>query len=140
MTVPAGYYDQSYPPSLWAGPASAARRTAAQTPAPAPAGVGAGPGGDDAAGLPSGLTVTAGTPGAYDPPQRPAERPRNLAELRERARPADAAPWPAGAYVTIGESGKRAHWTGGEWRGGESPGYGQAAGMGEWPPQQQPLP
>jgi hypothetical protein len=128
MTDP-GYYDTSYPPSLWAPPppepvqAAAPQRAAAQT--------GEGDAPRTAAGSPSPgatvgtspLTVAAGAPGTYDPPVRPADRPSNLTELRERAQPADRSPWPEHAYVLVGESGKRAHWTGSEWRSGESPGY-----------------
>jgi hypothetical protein len=43
-----------------------------------------------------------------------------VTELRERAKPATRDPWPAGAYVLVGTSGKRAHWDGDDWHGGES--------------------
>jgi hypothetical protein len=136
MTDP-GYYDQSYPPSLWAPaePVLAGARAAEDTPPPAetPAPPGGGDAPRTAAGSPppdeavtagtSPLTVAAGAPGTYDPPQTPAQRPRNVTELRERARPADRAPWPEHAYVLVGESGKRAHWDGSDWRSGDSPGY-----------------
>jgi hypothetical protein len=159
VTVPEGYYDQSYPPSLWAPPppevpltAAAAggqleeaqqtgtgdaSRAAAGSPVPdagrtdtvqlPAAGRHAAPAGTGGAASPA-LTVTAGEPGTYSPAVSAAERPRNLTELRERATAADVAPWPAGAYVLVGESGKRAHWTGEEWRGGDSPGYPGASG------------
>lgn len=117
MTDP-GYYEQSYPPFLWAAPpVTAPPRESADRPLSAAAAGGTG-------GAPSpALTVTAGSPGAYSPPVAPGDRPRNLGEMRDRATPADTAPWPEGAYVQMGESGRRAHWTGAEWRGGESPGY-----------------
>lgn len=110
MTSPA-YYDESYPPEILRGyvpPAEppivegAARRTASST---------------------SSLTVTAGEPGTYEPEVAPADRPRNVTELRERARVSDPAPWAEGEYVLVGTSGKRAHWSGEDWHGGESPGY-----------------
>jgi hypothetical protein len=78
-------------------------------------------------GLPP-LTVTAGAPGGYSPELRPGARPHNVTELRDRARPADTAPWAAGQFVPVGTSGKRAHWDGQDWRSGESPGYPPATG------------
>lgn len=114
MTNP-GYYDQSIPPALLAGRA----RPAAAVPA----------GGDLAAAAPTGAgqqppspRLLAG-PGGYSTPLKASQRPRNLQELTARADPQERAPWPEGASVPIGTSGKRAHWTGTEWRGGESPGY-----------------
>lgn len=142
MVAPDGYYEQSYPPSLWApaAPVTAARtgagdasRTAAGSPAPdgRPAPDGPDPAGaagrGDAAPLPPGLTATAGQPGLYTPAVRAADRPRNMGELREQVIPDGSAPWPAGDYLLIGESGKRAHWSGTEWLAGESPGYGGPA-------------
>jgi hypothetical protein len=134
MTVPGGYYEQSYPPSLWGGvPLSAARdRSAAEQSvagdvgAPTPA---TEPEVTVGASLPtvtSGvqLGVTAGSPGTYSPPVKASERPRNVTELRARAVPAYSRdPWEPGQYVQVGESGKRAHWDGNQWRAGESPGY-----------------
>jgi hypothetical protein len=72
---------------------------------------------------PQRLQVTAGEPGTYDPDLSPADRPVNMTVLRAAARPATDDPWPAGAYVLVGTSGKRAHWTGEEWHSGASPGY-----------------
>lgn len=121
MVAPDGYYEQSYPPSLWAPAAPPV--TAGRAPAPAPAGADEAAGSGDAALLPPGLTAAAGAPGAYDPPVRAADRPANMAELREGVRPATREPWPAGTYVLVGENGRRAHWSGSEWLAGESPGY-----------------
>jgi len=117
VTIPDGYYDTSYPPSLWAPPEPpvAAARTvdrsaAEQSTAQLEGGtVGTSP-----------LTVSAGTPGTYTPAVSAAERPRNVTELAQRARPADPAPWTDGQYVLVGTTGKRAHWTGELWRGGEA--------------------
>ncbi len=130
MTAPEGYYDQSVPPALLVG----ARR------ASAPAGVreeGTPDAGGQVAGRvdtapaadqqPSPLVVTAGAPATYSPPLRAVDRPRNVTELNSAGATADpATPWPAGQYVSVGTSGKRAHWSGQEWRGGESPGYSAA--------------
>jgi hypothetical protein len=109
VTSPA-YYESSYPPEILRG-----------YEAPEPPLVGAAR--RAATGYTGELTVTAGEPGAYEPDVAPADRPRNVTELRERARPVDTAPWPAEAYVLIGTSGKRAHWGGDDWHSGESPGY-----------------
>jgi hypothetical protein len=62
-------------------------------------------------------------PGGYATALKPGQRPRNLQELAARVDPAGREPWPEGSGVPIGTSGKRAHWTGTEWRGGVSPGY-----------------
>lgn len=67
------------------------------------------------------LTVTAGRPGTYDPERTAATRPRNIGELRARARPADPAPWGPGEFVPVGRNGKRAHWSGEDWHSGEAP-------------------
>lgn len=67
------------------------------------------------------LSVTPGQPGAYTPDLTAGQRPRNVAELRSRARPDDPAPWPSGSYVQIGTNGKRAHWTGEDWHSGDAP-------------------
>jgi hypothetical protein len=75
------------------------------------------------------LLVTAGAPGTYQPELRPAERPHNVTELRERAQPDGPTPWAAGQFVPVGTSGKRAHWDGQDWRSGESPGYPPATGI-----------
>lgn len=69
------------------------------------------------------FVVTAGAPGTYEPAVSATERPRNVTELRARARPATPEPWPEGDYVLVGTTGKRAHWSGDDWRGDESPGY-----------------
>lgn len=102
-----GDYEQSYPPEILRG----------YTPplVGATARLSAATGGT--------FTITAGEPGTYSPEVVAADRPRNVTELRERARPADTGPWPEGAYVLVGTSGKRAHWGGDDWHGGESPGY-----------------
>jgi hypothetical protein len=71
------------------------------------------------------FTVSAGNPGTYEPAVSASERPRNVTELRARARPATPEPWDEGAYVLVGTTGKRAHWTGDDWHGDESPGYGE---------------
>lgn len=102
-------YEESYPPEILRGytppvvGAGAARRTSTSSTAT--------------------FTVAAGEPGEYDPEVAPADRPSNVTALRERARPADPAPWAEGQYVLVGTSGKRAHWGGDDWHGGESPGY-----------------
>lgn len=70
------------------------------------------------------FTVTAGTPGTYEPDVSARDRPRNVTELRAFARPATREPWAVDEYVLVGTTGKRAHWTGDDWRGDESPGYG----------------
>lgn len=76
---------------------------------------------------PQRLTVTVGEPGTYDPQLSAADRPGNLTVLRDAARPATPQPWPAGSYVLVGTTGKRAHWTGSDWKGGASPGYAAPA-------------
>jgi hypothetical protein len=67
------------------------------------------------------LVVTPGEPGSYGRALSPGQRPRNVTTLKELARPATPEPWPAGSYVLVGTSGKRAHWTGEEWKGGPAP-------------------
>jgi hypothetical protein len=76
------------------------------------------------------VLAVSGTPGAYEPPLSPADRPRNLAELDQRVTVASPEPWPANAYVLIGTTGRRAHWTGTGWKGGESPGYSSTVTIG----------
>lgn len=71
------------------------------------------------------LVAGPGRPGTYTPAVSAPQRPRNVTELGERVTPASPEPWPAGAYLLVGISGKRAHWTGSSWKGGESPGYGE---------------
>jgi hypothetical protein len=113
---PVAYYSQSIPRSLLV---TAGRVPPAEQPA----------GGGEAGNFSSAgasLTVDAGTPGSYSPAVKASERPRNVTELVQRAVPNGRAPWDAGQYVPVGTSGKRAHWTGAEWRGGESPGYAPA--------------
>lgn len=73
------------------------------------------------------LTATAGAPGAYSPELAAADRPTNLEQLTSRVQLEDRAPWSAGAYIPVGVRGKRAHWSGTAWKGGESPGYGEPA-------------
>ena len=109
MTEPVGYYDTSYPPEILRG----------YTPPVIS-------GGARAATVERTLTVTVGTPGTYEPDVAAKDRPRNVTELRERARVTDPAPWPRGAYVLVGTSGKRAHWSGDDWRSDPSPGYAPA--------------
>jgi hypothetical protein len=94
--------------------------------------LGAGtPGGDQ---QPSPLLVLAGTPGQYQPAGKAAARPRNVTELNTAgAMPDPPSPWTAGQYVPVGTSGKRAHWNGEEWRGGESPGYPASPVQNEQP-------
>lgn len=127
----------SYPPALLVGGASPNRmraRVPAEGDAAGTAGGGASlsPAGAvtvDTAGGPVTsvgvvpLLVDAGAPGSYTPAVSAAERPRNLGELQQRAQPNGRAPWDTGQYVPVGTSGKRAHWTGTAWAGGESPGY-----------------
>ena len=88
--------------------------------------------------VPQRLRVTSGQPGAYDPDLTAGERPRNVTVLADVAEPGTDA-WPAGSYVPVGTSGKRAHWTGSEWKGGESPGYSDRSET-EQSPQPEPLP
>jgi hypothetical protein len=116
MSAPFGYYEQSYPPELWETPqlVGATARSASE-------GFGA------AETVGPVLTVSAGTPGTYEPDVPAAERPRNLAELAA-VQLVDAAPWPRGSYVPTGTNGKRAHWTGTEWARGVSPGYPEPVG------------
>ena len=114
MTAPVGYYDTSYPPSLWE-PVQAVQQAGE-------------PGEGDrleatASTISRTLTVDAGAPGTYDPPVSAADRPRNVTELRDQARVTSPAPWAAGEFVQVGQNGKRAHWTGEDWKLGESPGY-----------------
>lgn len=111
MTEALGYYEQSYPREILRG---------YEAPVEPPLVGGAR---RSSAGAGDTLVVTAGEPGTYEPELAPRDRPSNVTELRERARPADDAPWPAEAYVLIGTSGKRAHWGGDDWHSGESPGY-----------------
>jgi hypothetical protein len=114
-----GYYDTSLPPSLLVGRGRRGTRRAQ---------AGVGDASRAAAGSPtpgdqlSPPQLVAG-PAGYTPHLASAERPRNLQELAERAQPDPRTPWAAGEWVAIGRSGKRAHWTGTEWHGGESPGY-----------------
>jgi hypothetical protein len=128
-----GYYDQSIPPALLLG---ARRRVAGGAPAEGQGQqsllLGAGtPGGDQ---QPSPLLVLAGTPGQYQPAGKAATRPRNVTELNTAgAMPDPPSPWTAGQYVPVGTSGKRAHWNGEEWRGGESPGYPASPVQNEQP-------
>jgi hypothetical protein len=106
-----GYYDQSVPPALLVGGRRAAPARTASRPATADQ-------------QPSPLLVTAGTPGRYSPAGRATDRPHNVTALNTAGAVADpSTPWTAGKYVQVGTSGKRAHWNGEEWRGGESPGY-----------------
>ena len=102
----ADYYGDSYPPELWETPAAPVAAARASAAAEFPA---------------TTLQVVAGAPGHYVPELRAAERPTNVTELRERARPVHPAPWAPGQYVPVGERGKRAHWDGADWRGGEAP-------------------
>lgn len=135
MTDP-GYYDQSIPPALLLG---SRRRVAGG----APAGVqvdGTLDAGGQKLGAPavdqlaSPLLVLAGAPGQYQPAVKAVDRPRNVTELNSSgAQPDPVAPWTAGQYVSVGTSGKRAHWAGQEWRGGESPGYPDAPVQNEQP-------
>jgi len=113
VTEPFGYYDQSYPPEILRG--YAAPRVL---------------GGARAVTIERTLTVAAGEPGTYEPELAAKDRPRNVTELRERARVTDPTPWPRGAYVLVGTSGKRAHWTGEDWHSDESPGYAPPAVAG----------
>jgi len=76
---------------------------------------------------PPSLVATPGEPGTYEPPVSPGDRPRNITQLGERVTPASPEPWPVGAYLLVGETGKRAHWTGSGWKGGASPGYAGTA-------------
>jgi len=112
----------SYPPHLLrlpgTAPGSPARGATAEG---RPATVTVADGGRQDA--PPVLLAVPGSPGAYVPPVSPADRPRNITELVNRVTVATPEPWPAGAYLQIGESGRRAHWTGEGWKGGESPGY-----------------
>jgi len=115
----------SYPPALLIGSARPGRMRARLP----------GAGGGDVHGTTTGaggaastspLTVAAGAPGTYSPAVSAAERPRNLTELAQRVTPPGSAPWAAGQSIPLGQRGKRAHWTGTSWAGGESPGYAPA--------------
>jgi len=106
-----GTYDESYPPEILRGytapepPVMGAARRAATTPT-----------------TESTLTVVEGAPGEYEPALEPTERPRTLDELAAQTRLTSPAPWRAGSFVLYA-NGKRAHWSGDEWRSHESPGY-----------------
>jgi hypothetical protein len=118
-----GYYDQSIPPALLV---SGARRAAGGQTVEQPA--------VDQQQPSPVLLVTAGAPGQYVPAVKAVDRPRNVTELNSSgAQPDPVAPWTAGQYVSVGTSGKRAHWAGDEWRGGESPGYPDAPVQNEQP-------
>jgi hypothetical protein len=115
----------SYPPHLLRLPGSAPgspARGASGGDQPATAPAVTQPGSGHQSHLPR-LVAAPGTPGTYEPPLTPGERPRNVTQLAEQAVPASPEPWPAGAYVLVGTTGKRAHWTGTDWKGGPSPGY-----------------
>lgn len=119
----------SYPPHLLRLPGSAPGSPARGVPAEGqPSTATIGEGGRQGAppvlsATPPALLAVPGEPGAYDPPVSPAERPRNITELGERVTVPTPEPWPAGAYVLVGTTGRRGHWTGDHWKGGESPGY-----------------
>jgi hypothetical protein len=76
---------------------------------------------------PPSLLAAPGRPGTYSPAVTSTERPRNVTELQARVQPATPEPWPVNAYVLVGTTGKRAHWTGTGWKGGASPGYPSGA-------------
>jgi hypothetical protein len=78
------------------------------------------PAGDETA---TRFVVSPGKPGTYDPEVPARDRPRNVTELREVARPNEPEPWLEGEYVLVGTTGKRAHWSGSDWHSDESPGY-----------------
>jgi hypothetical protein len=81
---------------------------------------------------PQRLQVTAGAPGTFGDVELAAvDRPRNVTELAAAAQPVTPEPWPAGSFVPVGTRGKRAHWTGTEWKGGASPGYPAPANRSE---------
>jgi len=90
-----GYFDQSYPPSLWGG----------GQPAPVPA-----------------TGATAGIPGAWTPAG--SVPPDDVAELQASSIVASPQTgWTTGQYVqtaTVGAAG-RATWTGTDWVGGAAP-------------------
>jgi hypothetical protein len=116
----------SYPPHLLRLPGSAPgspRRGDLEQPVASPLPAAPAPTAGSQQDASPFLLAAPGTPGTYDPPATPQDRPRNITELRERVQPATPEPWPAGAYVQIGESGRHAHWTGSDWRLKESPGY-----------------
>jgi hypothetical protein len=93
--------------------------------------VAAGSSGSGGEAAPPVLVAAPGQPGEYDPAVSPEGRPRSLAELSDRYQPATTEPWPAGSYVLMGTSGKRAHWTGDRWKGGDSPGYRHTVTVGD---------
>ena len=134
MTDP-GIDSASYPPSVLASAPVGSSRMRARPVSGGPAAATPAAGGQ-----PASLRLAAG-PGGYTTAVKAADRPRNLTELAERVDLSDRAPWPVGASLPMGERGKRAHWTGTEWRGGESPGYATprppvepAVAMTELPP------
>jgi hypothetical protein len=92
---------------------------------------GGGEGKPSAGGAGAQLTAV---PGSYMGAVRVSERPRNLQEMHERVRLEDRSPWPRGASVPMGKSGKVAHWDGTVWRGGASPGYEPAPPVSPPPP------
>ena len=119
----------SLPPHLLRRPGSlpgtASRgRQAFATSRPAPAGEPAPPwtGGQPGRVGPT-LLATPGRPGAYVPALTPLERPKNITVLRRVCQPATPEPWPKDTYLLIGTTGRRAHWTGTDWKLKPSPGY-----------------
>ena len=110
-------YDESYPPEILRGYV-----------APALSGGARRATGDRS------FVVTAGTPGSYEPEVPAGERPKNVTELRDVARVTEPAPWLEGEYVLVGTTGKRAHWSGEDWHGGESPGYASPSARGDASP------
>lgn len=91
MTAP-GYYEQSYPPSVWAPP---------EPPEP-----------------PAATGATAGTPGTFTPAG--STPPANLAALEGVVAPTPATAWTAGQFVVLGD-GSYAHWDGDSWESGATP-------------------
>lgn len=116
----------SYPPHLLRLPGSAPGSPARGCPVPAQAAAPVletvQPGGQQEAS--QLLLATPGTPGRYEPAVSSSDRPRNITELRQRVQPATPEPWPAGAYILVSTTGRRAHWNGTDWKLKESPGYG----------------
>lgn len=80
-----GYYDTSYPPSLWAPPA----------PEPIP---------------PTG--ATAGTPGSFTPTG--CDIPANITALRTLGALGNTTAWTTGQYVVLGDA-SNAYWNGTLW-------------------------
>lgn len=91
----ASYYDESYPPSLWAPEV---------------------PEGEGTSNAPTG--VNQGTPGEFLPPG--SDVPANITALRALGPLGQSSKWGWGMYVILGNS-SHAYWSGSGWVAGEAP-------------------